>query len=214
MSLKEILIETSAQSTYFPAVLSLFFFKKLKNEIRILIFLVCLRVCLEIVTFTLTKNEINNLFLPHFYVFLEFVFIALMFSEATKTYISQKIYYYTIAVFFIFSVVNIIYFEPLDSSNKLGRALESVFVPGFCFVYFAQLLAQLKVERLDKDPFFWISCVLLLYFTGSIFKFLVIHLFQEPTNFIELFDKLLYFLNLLCNLVFCLAIWLASKQKQ
>ncbi len=207
-------METSSQSTYLTAIFSLFLFRKLKGEVKILILWVYGKVCLVVLELIFTPDLIRPSSMMHLYVPIEFVFFALMFAEATKTYIPKRIYYYAIVVFLAFSVANITFFEPLNTSNSFGRALESVAVVGFCVTYFAQLLAQLKVERLDKDPLFLISCALLLYFTGGLSRFLVVRLVENATEFARLFDKLLYFLNLLCNLVFCLAIWLASKQKQ
>lgn len=214
MNFNEILMETSTQSTYLTAVFSLFFFKKLGEEIKILSFWVCFKVILEVLLLVAANNDLSTLALMHFYVPIEFCFLAFMFAKVSKTYISEKIYYYAMAVFLIFSLLNVIFFEPLTTPNTLGRALESILVMSFCFIYFAQLLSQLSVERLDKDPFFWISCALLLFFTANIFKFLVVSFFQEPANFSYFFEILLNFLNVLCNLAFCLAIWLSSRQKK
>ncbi len=213
MILRTILVELSIYTTYLAAFLGLLFFRKLKGEIKILVFLVFFKVFSEIVTSALSANGIRNLFVTHIYAPIELIFLALMFAEATKTYISKKIYYYSILIFLIFSVINVIFFESINNFNSLGRTLQSVFVIGFCFIYFFQLLDQLQVKYVQELPFFWVTCALMLYFAGSLFSSLLFNV-KSTSQFFTIVSRFFSFFNTLVNLSFCLAIWMASKQME
>ncbi len=193
------------------ALLAAIFYSKLKEENRVLAWIAFFALFMEVIAYSFAINRIQNWFITHIYAVVEFTLIALMFSKATRTYISKKIYYYSIAIFILFSIVNIIFFEPITSFNSLGRALQSTFIIGFCFIYFFQLLNQLKVKQLFNVPFFWITCACLLYFAGSLFASLFMNVKVTP-DFFAFAYGIVIGLNIIKNIIYAIAIWLAGKQ--
>jgi hypothetical protein len=111
----------------------------------------------------LANNGIRNIFFFHYYIPLEFIFISWLYAEGMTGFIPKKWYYYMAGIFTAYSIINSLFIQPIPMFNSYAQTVESVWVMAYTLAYFYKLMSQLKVEKLERDPFFLISISLLLF---------------------------------------------------
>ncbi|MEM6264816.1 MAG: hypothetical protein AAGI38_20050 [Bacteroidota bacterium] len=93
--------------------------------------------------------------------------------------------------------------------NWVARSVESCLVIGLTAHYYYLTALQLKVERLERTPMFWIATGLLLYF-ASTFMIMISNNYLVSRN-LELVWWVMWgihaFFGILKNVFFTLALW-------
>jgi hypothetical protein len=111
---------------------------------------------------------VNNLFLLHFYTVFDFIMMTLIF----RSYLPRNYVKWSIVLFSVAALANSIFVERLATFNVVARSVEAFIVICYVMRYFWATLSEMKIKRLEKQPFFWISCGALLYYAAGFFIFI------------------------------------------
>src|SRR5579872_1980131 len=95
----------STFSVLIPLGLSVFQFRKLRDGMRYLFYLLIGSCLADVAAYILSKNQINTYTIANAYLLYQFVILALIFSFEFN---NSKLIKYTIITFFIFFVCNIL----------------------------------------------------------------------------------------------------------
>ncbi|HLA69627.1 MAG TPA: hypothetical protein VJN65_07985 [Bacteroidota bacterium] len=166
-----ILAYVAGLSTLFPVVTGGIRFRGLDREFRMLLLVFFLEVLSALFQIVLAFQGINNLFLGHFYVFVEFILFLIVFSRWSvgiwKTVIIQ------ILVFFVlFWILSHVFFERLDQPAYYSSILSKVFYTGISIVMLHRI-SSASDRSILFEPRFWIFSGLLVFSSGGLmFSFL------------------------------------------
>lgn len=168
-------IQLSHIATFMIVLPSLLALLRLSSELRIhrlLIFLVGGAALVSILAYVLgSVFAINNLFLLHFYTVFDFIMMTLIFRD----YLARAYVEWSIIIFTVAALSNSILIEQLSTFNILARSVEAFVIICYVMRYFWLTLQEMKIQRLEKQPVFWVSCGALLYYAAGFFIFLFSH---------------------------------------
>lgn len=166
-------------------------------------------VCFEIGGFYLVSKGQNNLYLFHMFTYFEAILYALIFIDLLKG--SQKnVVRILLVCFLIFSVINSALWESFIVFNSNQRYLGGVFIIVYICLYFIQIFNEAKIQKIESDPYFWMTAILLIYTAGTLFLFILADEILTAKNN-ALWD-LHSVLNILLNLGFTLTIWMGARK--
>lgn len=95
------------------------------------------------------------------------LFSSLYFSYSNAGLRRKHIGWYVGAGGFVFTVINLMFFEPLDTLNSNFAALECVCMCALALAYFHSLYYKDYSYRLSRDPHFWIAFLFLTFYAGT-----------------------------------------------
>ncbi len=152
-----------------PGIIALIRLKKLTRSQRFLAILVWGGTVIGLLAYLQTKLEIyNNLYLLHIYTVFNFVLMGFVF----RSVIPRKIFYPLLIGYSAFASIYSIWIEKLQTMNVLNRSISAFLIMFFALNFFLKTLKEMKVQRLERMPMFWISIGALFYNAGSFFIFL------------------------------------------
>lgn len=147
-------------------------YKTLALSLRYVFYLALLALVAGTISIVLWFQSTNNLFVGHIGTVLEFLLIARIYQIELKDFLPKRFFYIIMAVFTVFCIFNTSFLQPYNTNNSYAKTIESILLIGLSIAYFFKLLRDAKVERLEKEPMFWINCAVLMYFSVDIFIFI------------------------------------------
>lgn len=183
------------------SVACLFFIKKAQKGFRLLTFLILLTFLNELiaryVVVVLHKhnNAVYNIFTP-----IEFLFYILVYKQLFNSKKWNYILWLFFAVFMAAYVFNVIFFQPLSTSNTNILILEGILMEFLSLSLFIKIRNSNQYENLLDEGVFWFNSIVLLYYTMSCmiwgFHSIKVYLLQNPPmiiyNFLLIFNGVLY----------------------
>lgn len=143
-------------------------YRKVRQEMKVLVWFFILSLVVDIVTLVLTLNGVNNHLVYHMRTPIEYIVLAYALScwqrtpGRTKIVLSSILLYLTIWVIAKFSLEDLHYFD------NFSRSVSSLFL----VLLFSRMLYELFRDRLEgilQDFRFWVVCaVLLIHATGVV----------------------------------------------
>ena len=146
-------------------------FRHLKPALRVLAYLIFFALLMEVVSRMLAARQKPNLFLLPIDTLVEFGALAWMYRRALQPSALSRWLPAVIAVFSLASLLSYANPVSLYRFNTQQRFVESLLVLGLVLVYFYKVIRELVVVHLEREPMFWVSVGLLLYFAGNVFIF-------------------------------------------
>lgn len=203
-----------AYASLLPLLLGLFTFSSNGKAIRFLILLSIIACVTEYTGAYLAYQQIPNLFLFHLYPPIEFSILLVIYSINLKRFIPKYVFWGIGILFISLSVLNTIYFEPLNVFNANGRGLESFLVLGIATGYSIFQLKALPEERTDNKAMFWVNTGLMMYFSVNLVLFFMSNYLLK--NFSQTFNNFLWDFHALISFVlylfFTFAIYIDWKK--
>ena len=147
-----------------------------------------------------------NLFLPMEYL----LFAGLYYFDFTSRG-KQHIVLYGSAALVLFSVVNMLWLQGFEYFNTYTIMASGTLILIWIFMYFQELLQREEPTPLLRQPMFWISSGLLIFYLGNIFVAGTINYFIRED--MEVAVLLLQFIKLLNIFTFSLFIVALLCQK-
>jgi hypothetical protein len=186
-------------------------YRKLDRNMRYLLALTLLAVVVSAVAMTLRRQHRPNLFLFPIDTAIECTFLALMYRTTLRELAISRFIPGFIALFLLGSAIS--YSPRLDTVefSPVQHFIEGVAVLTFVFYYFRREITRTTVtRRLERDPMFWVSAGLLLYFSGNLLIFLTSNLVLKYSTAVSrhvwAIHALLYtFLNVFYGIAFNIA---------
>ncbi|UOQ98502.1 hypothetical protein MUN81_03200 [Hymenobacter sp. 5317J-9] len=152
-------------------------FRRLGLTMRYLVVLTLLAIVITAITTALQRQHRPNLFLFPIDTAIEFTLLALMYRRTLREYAFSRYIPALIGVFLLGTAVT--YRPRLDTAefSPVQHFIEGVVMLAFVFFFFRrEVLRQVVTERLERDPMFWVSTGVLLYFSGNLLIFLTSNL--------------------------------------
>lgn len=117
---------------------------------------------------TITIVNGNNYAFLNIYGFIEFLLIGAAFNQIFNAKIIHRSFL-TISVL----VYLILFIQNPHEFNDLGRAIEASYTLVFSLGYFYTIYSKSLNLFIEKSPLFWLVAGLFVYFSGSLFSFLL-----------------------------------------
>jgi hypothetical protein len=182
-----------------------------------------LAIYLVVAEATVLLGHLSELYRPHWHLAIWHAFTVV------ETLFFLRIYYLTLTsrllgrliigvtpVFLVFAALDTFYLEGINQINSYTHVLQSAVLIGLALLYFEQLLNELRVMRLERDPLFLVSTAVVLYFSGTVLMYVFINHFLTTNDHAG--NEVIYTINSVVNLVqyslFALAFWYADKPSQ
>jgi hypothetical protein len=166
--------------------------------------LVCATV--ELLAPWMRKNTGSNVPLYNFYMVFNFSFLLFVLREIIVEKLFKKVILFSIIVFVLFSLANIIYVQKPVIWNSMSYALGALLVVAYCIYYFFELFKKPISTKLTREPPFWIVCGLLFFYCCSFPLFgLNNFLADAPLVLLRNLGSILILLNILLYLLFAIA---------
>ncbi|MBF9223764.1 hypothetical protein [Hymenobacter ruricola] len=186
-------------------------FGRLDPALRCLAGLIFFEIFVELLSRAVTPN----LFVLPADTMVEFGALAWMYRRAFWPSALSRWLPAVVAVFAAASLVS--YAEParLLQFNTVQRFAESLLVLGLVLRYFYTVIRELAIEHLEREPLFWVSVGLLLYFSGNVFIFISSNyvIQHSKTLSLRLWDvhALLY---MVLNGLYAVALWISPSTRK
>ncbi|MDH7446206.1 hypothetical protein [Aquimarina sp. 2201CG14-23] len=196
-----------------PLLLAIYRFKKL-NTVQIrLLYLLVLVLIVEFISNMLWRKKINNLPVYHFYAIIEFLLIINIYRAVLSKTFSKQFFIVLGISFTVFSVVNTLFFQNLNTFNSNATTLLGVVVIFLALSYFYTLLKEVKYSALETNPMFWINAGFLIYFSSNLILFFINNnMFKGSTEASYLVWGLHAIVNIVLMLFYTFAIWVNPKK--
>jgi hypothetical protein len=104
-----------------------------------------------------------NLFLIFSILYVANIFLLILEQEKIK--LTIQIFY---GAFIVFAFINSLFLQGLSGVQTLTFVIGGVFMIFLSGAYFWQLLVSPDNDRITRDPFFWMSFGLLVYYAGNV----------------------------------------------
>ena len=168
---QEILFRGSYGPVFVAALVGAVRYRCLSPPLRRVAWLAWYTLGMESLALLLARLYQTNIVLATLDTLLEFGLLALVYQQALRPSALSRWLPAVAGTFALASLL--VYCKPGGGAefNPVQRLVESLLVLALVLVYFFKVLRELVVVRLEREPMFWVSTGLLLYFAGSVFVF-------------------------------------------
>lgn len=131
--------------------------------------IIFLSLLLELLTSFVFSYLSNNLFFYHLFNPVECILYGAFFRNLKMSAVINKIVLMVTWIFIVFAITMSLFIQKIDENNSYVVIAESIVLIAYCLVYLWHINVNELERRAEKNPFFWMVCGILVYFTGSLF---------------------------------------------
>lgn len=121
--------------------------------------------------------DLNTNWLYHIHAFITVWFLGLYFRNLLQDRYKKWVSLACIGAINLYLIIKVLVMQQYRLFDSIGFSLVSGSVVLFVFMYFQQLLSNVKDSNILHDFNFWLSSGLLIYFLGNFIIFLTYHYF-------------------------------------
>lgn len=202
MPFHRVLIDSEYALIAVSAAIGLVRYKKMKTELRFIVYFVLLGAFTEIFNvFYRSYIFKNNLPIGHFYIPFSILIFGFMYKRLLVGFLNKYIFNLVIFSFALFAVINPVFFQSLwEFPNVLG-AVGALMLIVFSILYFGRMMKEGKINKLTDSALVWVNSLVLFYYTGNFFFYILFNLsLEDSIEFAQLTTRLYLILNLLLYL--------------
>lgn len=184
------------------AILGVFRYKKMKTELRFVVYFVWLGAFTEIFNVFYRSFLFNsNMPIGHFYIPFSILIFSFMYKRLLVGFLNKYIFNLFIFSIVLFAVINPVFFQSLwEFPNVLG-AVGALMLIVFSILYFGRMMIEGKTQKLADNTMVWVNSLVLFYYTGNFFFYILFNLNVENSiEFAKLSTRLYLILNILLYL--------------
>lgn len=141
-------------------------YRRLAPPLRYLAWLAWFELPLELVGCGLALYRVNNLFIMPIYTVGELVLLALAYGVAVRSAGLHRVLPWLVGAFVGYTILDCLLAPDLTWFKPGQQVLQSLLILGLVVMYFRQLVRDTQVSSLRREPMFWVSAGLALYFLG------------------------------------------------
>jgi len=209
-----ILLSFSQVFVILPFIVGLVCIRHLGPLQKLLWLLVCCSIITELLAFLIIKYQDtpNNLPVYNLYVIFSFAFINRIYAKGLNNKIFTPLFNWLLVFFGGFTLVNLIFLQPITTYNTNLIILSYTFYIAMCIIYFYRDLKESSLNQ-PKKPIFWLSTGMLIYYSGSLMLFVFINqIIASSKEVIEMCWTLNAILFVLLNIFYALALWTPARK--
>jgi hypothetical protein len=214
ITLPAILLYLTVLASVIAGGIGLLRFRELPHALRYLAALAIFEVPLEILGLVLALLHRNDLFLMPVYSIGELTLLSLLYQHTLQTRSFSRVVPWVIGLFVCYSTMDSLLGPGLHWYRPGQQIIQSLLVLIMVGLYFWKLLSELQVRYLNREPVFWVSTGLLIYFLG----YLQIALFSNYLllHYSVQFNRNIWAVHTLLSIVlhscYCLALWMRPQK--
>lgn len=140
--------------------------RRLPGSLQYLAMLTVFELPLELIGFWFVVLKRNNLFLMPIYTVGELVLLALLYERNLQSAFFTRALPWVLTGFTAYVVVDCLAGPELQWFRPGQQVLQSLLILSMVALYFRKLLNELRVNSLEREPMFWVSTGLVIYFLG------------------------------------------------
>lgn len=161
----------------------------------------------EVIASNLGFRGINNMFILHLSSPFEFSIVVLILNAVFDN--GKRVFaLVAITLFVLFAAISTLVIDPIDSLNLTVRGVQGVLVIAMCLGFFIHLFRSDESLNLLSYPFFWLFSGWLIYYSGTLFLFLM-----AKSDAMNITYPIIHsVLNIFLNLNFIYVLWLGSRR--
>ena len=193
----------------------------LKRDKMILYFIPFLltTVIIEFIGGWYLSKVLRNYAMYNVFTTVEFLFYSFLFYLHFKKLIFKKTVLISMPVLIIAVILNIIFVQGFNKTfNSYTFLLGSFFIVVFCCCYFYESVLHDNIDQqLIKQPFFWITSGLLIFYLGSV---IINALFEYLRNNdlqaegVRIYGIINHSLNVILYSSFCVAFFICPNNRK
>lgn len=161
------------------------------------------------ITLITTGGRANNAPLIHLFILVSVFFYALIYFNAFNKLTLKKLSIIFAGIAGVLILTNAFFIEGLSKFPSIGNTILSVTLILLSLLYFWQLLDQVEIVRLEKQPMFWISAGVLSYCSINIFLFM---LMRSLGSLSQNFWTIHSIINIIANSLFAIALFCKPRK--
>jgi hypothetical protein len=198
------------------AVLGAVRYRHLPPSLRYLAWLAWFELPLELLADWIGMMRGNNLFIMPIYTVGELTLLGLVYAQALRSVAFSRVMPWLVGSFAAYTLLDNLLAPDLSWFKPGQQVLQSLLILGMVGCYFRQLLHELRVPRLEREPLFWVSVGLALYFLG----YLQIALFSNYMlrHYSMQFNRNIWSIHsvlvVLLHSCYCVAFWLRPQPRE
>ena len=208
---------------YFEAIsflASIFFYIQKRNKIPLyFIPFLFATVAVEMLGGWLRSSGTTNYAMFNVFTTFEFMFYSFLFYTQLKRSVFKRLVLFFIPFFILAVILNMLFVQGFNKTfNSYTFLLGSFFIVIFCCCYFFESVQPENIDlQLAKQPFFWISSGLLIFYLGSViinalFEYLRSNDLQAEG--IRIYGIINHSLNVILYSSFCVAFYLCTNKRK
>ena len=183
------------------AIVFLLLFRKLDRPYKLIAIISFIQIPIVMINTYMLFSSLNNSIIKHISTHVEFVLLGVCFYIFfTDTRLKNGLI--LLGIFYVvFSVLDTIYLEPYTTVVPVNILLFGSVICFLCSLgLFYQIFREGKILFIDRHPYFWLSCSVLIYFGCTIFislfnNFMVYNLPLWIYNFFFSFYLFIFFVS-------------------
>jgi len=140
--------------------------RRLSRGLQYVAVLTLFELPLELLGFGLLLLNRSNLFLMPIYTVGELVILGLLYERNLQSALFTRALPWVLTGFTAYVVADSLPGQALHWFRPGQQVLQSLLVLGMVVLYFRKLLNELRVKSLEREPMFWVSTGLVIYFLG------------------------------------------------
>jgi len=154
-------------SVSIPLIIGIYGYRRLKIDMKLLLALIVLAFCVEVLTFCMSWEKIDTVWVHNIYLPFEYILIALIFSKWHDNVKFGKLIIYSIPVYILLHILSQVRMGDINQINSFSISLScTLFV---CIsAYTLLILLKADIGSIYQDYKFWACSALLIYAAGSI----------------------------------------------
>ena len=202
--------------------LTTFFYLQNRKGNKLLLYFIpflFLTIIIECIGGWYLSKGVRNYWMYNVFTTLEFIFYSFLFYLFFRKAVFKKIILFFIPLFITFVILNMLFIQGVNKTfNTYTFLIGSFFIVIFCCSFFYESVLPDKIDQqLSKQPFFWISSGLLIFYLGSV---IINALFEYLRNNdlqaegIRIYGIINQVLNILLYSSFCIAFYLCRNNKK
>jgi hypothetical protein len=191
----------------FAMIFVILHYSRFKGEFKYISWFIFLSLIIQLPSSIMGRYGINNLFFLHLYVPISYALFALFYMEVFKGFVSKTVILTSIVLFVLFSVLNTIFWQNIESFNTYALSVESLLIIIFSLSLFIFLLNE-SVQDEKKgfiSSLIWINSGLFIYHTSGLLLFFFAELLTKfSTSKFQiswLFHSLIYLIFYICIII-------------
>lgn len=195
-------------------IIALVRFRRLPLDLHYLAVLAIFELPLELIGLSLLILKVSNLFLMPIYTIGELGILALLYQRILESNVFSRWIPWVIGSFTLYTILDSLLGPGLHWFRPWQQIIQSLLILSMVGLYFRKLLSDLQIQQLRKEPMFWVSTGLLIYFLG----YLQIALFSNYLlqHYSVQFNRNVWAVHTLLSIVlhscYCLALWMRPQR--
>lgn len=212
-STQDLMSEIYGWYVFAPVLLGVFLWKRL-NQVQRLIFYIGVVTAANHALSSVVREKFDlNVWVYHIYVPILFWFTWKIYKMELKALFEKRAFNVLLYVVLTFFVVNSALIQGLKTTPTYAIFILSGVFIFWCFSYFYSLLRQTQYKSLEKEPLFWFTTGVLMYYSSTILIFLLVFNFlAEDTDATYIALILNAFFNLVLITAYLISIWVKPPQ--